>query len=76
MRKAGIRGCMRRRKWRTARCDPPATPAPDLVNRNLRATAPNRLWTADDITYVETDEGFLHLALVLNVYPRRIVGRA
>jgi putative transposase len=43
------------------------------VNRNFRATAPYRLWTAD-ITYVKTDEGFLHLAFVLDVYSRRIVG--
>jgi putative transposase len=48
-------------------------PAPDLVNRNFAATAPDRLWTAD-ITYVKTDEGFLHLAFVLDVYSRRIVG--
>ena len=73
MRKAGIRGCMRRRKRRTTHRDPLATPAPDLVNRNFCATAPDRLWTAD-ITYVKTNEGFLHLAFVLDVYSRRIVG--
>jgi putative transposase len=73
MRKAGLRGCMRGRKRRTTRRDPHAVPAPDLVNRNFAATAPNRLWTAD-ITYVKTDEGFLHLAFVLDVYSRRIVG--
>jgi transposase InsO family protein len=56
-------------------CDPRAVPAPDLVKRGfLRATSPNRLWTAD-ITYVPTDEGFLlYLAFVLDVYSRRIVG--
>jgi putative transposase len=74
MRKAGLRGCMRGRKKRTTcRRDPRATPAPDLVNRNFSATAPDRLWTAD-ITYLKTDEGFLHLAFVLDVYSRRIVG--
>lgn len=73
MRKAGIRGCVRGKKRRTTRRDPRATPAPDLVRRNFRATAPDRLWTAD-ITYVKTDEGFLHLAFVLDVYSRRIVG--
>ena len=75
MRKAGIRGCARGRSKRTTRRDPRATPAPDLVNRNLRASAPDRLWTAD-ITYVKTDEGFLHLAFVLDVYSRKIVGWA
>ncbi len=73
MRRAGLRGCMRGRKKRTTRRDPLATPAPDLVRRNFRATAPDRLWTAD-ITYVKTDEGFLHLAFVLDVYSRKVVG--
>ena len=43
------------------------------MNRDFRATAPDRLWTAD-ITYLRTEEGFLHLAFVLDVYSRRIVG--
>jgi putative transposase len=73
MRRAGVRGCMRGRKKRTTRRDPRATPAPDLVERNFAATAPDRLWTAD-ITYVKTEEGFLYLAFVLDVYSRRIVG--
>ena len=73
MREAGIRGCMRGRKKRTTRRDPRATPAPDLVNRNFRATAPNKLWTAD-ITYLRTNEGFLYLAFVLDVYSRKVVG--
>ncbi len=73
MREAGIRGCVRGRKKRTTRRDPRATSAPDLVNRHFTATAPDRLWTAD-ITYLRTDEGFLHLAFVLDVYSRRIVG--
>lgn len=73
MRRAGLRGCMRGRKRRTTRCDPRAVPAADLVKRNFRAPAPDKLWTAD-ITYLRTDEGFLHLAFVLDVYSRRIVG--
>ncbi len=73
MRKAGLRGCMRGPKRRTTRRDPLAAPAPDLVGRNFAATAPDRLWTAY-ITYVNTDEGFLYLAFVLDVYSRRIVG--
>lgn len=73
MREAGLRGCVRGRKRQTTRCDPHAAPAPDLVGRNFRATAPDKLWTAD-ITYLHTDEGFLHLAFVLDVYSRRIVG--
>ncbi len=75
MRKAGIRGCARGRKKRTTRRDPRATPASDLVNRDFRAAAPDHLWTAD-ITYLKTDEGFLHLAFVLDVCSRKIVGWA
>ena len=50
-------------------------PAPDLVERNFSATAPNRLWVAD-ITYIPTWAGFLYLAVVLDVFSRRIVGWA
>jgi len=73
MRRAGLRGCMRARKKRTTLRDSRAVPAPDLVKRDFHATAPDRLWTAD-ITYLKTDEGFLYLAFVLDVYSRRIVG--
>src|SRR3712207_5411946 len=75
MRRAGLRGCMRGRKRRTTRLDPRAVHAADLVKRDFTATSPNRLWTAD-ITCVPTDEGFLYLAFVLDVYSRRIVGWA
>ncbi|CAA9396568.1 MAG: Mobile element protein [uncultured Rubrobacteraceae bacterium] len=75
MRRAGIRGCVRGKKRRTTRRDPRAIPAPDLVNRDFRAAGPDRLWTAD-ITYLRTGEGFLHLAFVLDVYSRKIVGWA
>ena len=64
---------MRGKKRRTTRRDPRATPAADLVGKDFSATAPDRLWTPD-ITYIGTKEGFLHLAFVLDVYSRRIVG--
>ncbi len=54
---------------------PDAAPAPDLVRREFTAPAPDRLWVAD-ITYVPTWMGFLYLAVVLDVYSRRIVGWA
>src|SRR6202035_1415312 len=43
--------------------------------RNFTAAAPNRIWLAD-ITYVETDQGWLYLATVMDLYSRRIVGWA
>ena len=74
MRKDGLRGCMRgRTRKHTTRQDPLAIPAADLVKRNFTAPAPNRIWTAD-ITYMSTEEGFLYLAFILDVYSRRVVG--
>jgi putative transposase len=61
------------RRKHTTRQDPLAIPAPDLVGRNFCATAPDRLWTAD-VTYLPTDEGFLYLAFILDVYSRKVVG--
>jgi putative transposase len=74
MKCAGLEGVSRRRKYRSTR-DKDARPAPDLVEREFVATAPNQLWVAD-ITYVPTWAGFLYLAVVLDVYSRRIVGWA
>ena len=73
MRRAGLQGCQRGRKKRTTRRDKHAVPAADLVRRNFCTTAPNRIWTAD-ITYVHTQEGFLYLAFILDIYSRRVVG--
>ena len=74
MRKAAaLQGCIRGRRKRKTRRDKHATPAPDLLKRNFAAAAPNRVWTAD-ITYVGTQEGFLYLAFILDVYSRRVVG--
>jgi putative transposase len=73
MRKAGLQGCMRGRRKRTTRRDKHAVPAADLVKRDFYAIAPDKLWTAD-ITYVHTQEGFLYLAFILDVYSRSIVG--
>jgi putative transposase len=75
MRLVGIAGCHRRRaRIRTTRRDPAAPPAPDLVQRVFAAAAPNALWVGD-ITYVPTEqEGFLFLAVILDVFSRRVVG--
>jgi transposase InsO family protein len=76
MRHHGIRAIMARpRRMRTtdSRHDFPI--APNLIERNFTASAPNRIWLAD-ITYVETDQGWLYLAAVMDLYSRRIVGWA
>lgn len=73
MREAGIAGVSRRRKVRTTRRDISVRPAPDLVERDFTAVRPDQLWVAD-ITYVPTRSGFLYLAVVLDVWSRRVVG--
>jgi putative transposase len=70
----GLQGAFLRKRWRcSTRQDPRATPAPDLVDRNFTAPAPNRLWVAD-ISRIPTGEGPLWLASVRDGFSRRIVG--
>ena len=75
MRKAGLRGVQKRRFRCTTRAGAPEQWVPDLVERQFVADRPNALWVAD-VTYVPTAEGFLYLAVVLDVFSRLIVGWA
>ena len=72
---AGLEGVSRRRGTKTTVRGEDARPAPDLVDRDFRATGPDQLWVAD-ITYIPTWAGFLYLAVVLDVWSRRVVGWA
>ena len=75
MRESGLAGVSRRRGTRTTRGDRSQRAAPDRVERQFRADAPNRIWVAD-ITYVPTWTGFIYLAIVLDVFSRKVVGWA
>jgi transposase InsO family protein len=76
MRRHGIRAIMARpRRVRTTDSRHGHPIAPNLLNRNFSAAAPNRIWLTD-ITYVETGQGWLYLAAVMDLYSRRIVGWA
>ena len=75
MREAGLAGVSRRRGTRTTCPEPGRLAAPDRVERVFRADAPDRIWVAD-ITYVPTATGFLYLAIVLDVFSRKVVGWA
>jgi len=75
MREMKLRGACRRKFITTTQRDANARPAPDLVNRQFVADAPDRLWVAD-ATYTPTWAGFLYLAVVLDVFSRRVVGWA
>jgi putative transposase len=75
MRQAGLKGVQKRRFRRTTRPGDPEHFVPDLVQRQFTADRPNALWLAD-VTYVPTEEGWLYLAAVLDVFSRYIVGWA
>lgn len=75
MRIHGLRGVCRRRYQVTTKRDLRQRPAPDLVNRQFVADEPNHLWVAD-ATFVPTGVGFIYLAIVLDVWSRRVVGWA
>ena len=75
MRGAGVRGVSRRKRVVTTQRAVARRPAPDLVQRAFTAAGPNRLWVAD-ITYIPTLAGWLYLAVVLDVWSRRVVGWA
>jgi putative transposase len=75
MRKAGLRGVQRGKPVFTTVSDPAAARPADLVNRQFKAAAPNRLWVAD-ITFVRTWQGFCYTAFVTDACSRKIVGWA
>ena len=76
IRAASIQGISKRRGFTvTIHRDKRQAPANDLVSRRFHASGPNQLWVAD-MTYVPTWMGFLYLAVVIDVWSRRVVGWA
>jgi putative transposase len=73
MRELGLRGVRRGQPVITTRPDRQSERAPDLVERDFHAEAPNRLWVVD-LTYVPVWTGTVFTAFVSDVYSRRIVG--
>jgi len=73
MRELGLRGVVRGKKVRTTWPDDVSPRPTDLVERQFRAQAPNRLWVAD-LTYVKTHSGWVYVAFVIDVFSRCIVG--
>ena len=70
----GLQGCRRGRIWvRTTEGDDRLDRPADLVERQFRAPAPNRLWVAD-LTYVKTHTGWVYVAFVVDVFSRMVVG--
>jgi putative transposase len=73
MRRAGLRGVVRGKTWKTTFPDLTSPRPFDLVDRNFTVSAPNRLWVAD-LTYVRTWSGFVYVAFVIDAYSRMILG--
>ena len=76
MRYHGIRAIMvKPRRCRTTDSAHGFPISPNLLDRKFSAAALNQIWLAD-ITYIETGQGWLYLAAVIDLYSRRIVGWA
>ncbi|MFE9804339.1 IS3 family transposase [Streptomyces goshikiensis] len=73
MRELGIAGAVRGKKAITTVPDDSVERAPDLVDRDFVASAPNRCWVAD-FTYVKTWSGIVYVAFVVDTFSHRIVG--
>lgn len=73
MAKSGIQAKIRRRFRTTSRRDPKAGYAPDKLQRHFVADRPHEVWMSD-ITYLWTEEGWLYLAVVLDLFSRTVVG--
>ena len=75
MREEGLRGRRRRRFRRTTKANPNHPVATNELARCFHTTAPNQAWVSD-ISYLWTSEGWLYLAVVIDLYSRRVVGWA
>jgi transposase InsO family protein len=75
MKKLGVVAKMKKRFKVTTRANPKAIPAPNLLQQDFTAEKPNQRWVAD-FTSIATQEGWLYVAAVLDLFSRRIVGLA
>ena len=73
MRNARLRGIPKRRYKVTTQRDPRHEVATNLIEQDFTAKQPNQRWAAD-ITYVATHQGWLYLAVVMDLYSRKIIG--
>ena len=75
MRENGLIGRRKRRFRRTTDSKHTSPIAPNVVARDFEPEAPNQVW-AGDVTYIATAEGWCYLAVLLDLYSRRVVGWA
>jgi transposase InsO family protein len=75
MRESGLRGRAKRRFVCTTDSNHALPVAPNLLGRRFEVDAPNRVWVGD-VTYIPTASGWLYLAILLDLFSRRVVGWA
>lgn len=73
MSEMGLQGRQKRRYKATTDSRHSLPVATNVVSRNFTATAPNKVWTSD-LTYIDTAEGWLYLAVVLDLFNREVIG--
>jgi transposase InsO family protein len=73
MREAGLTARRKRRRVQTTRREPSHPVAPHVLERDFTAAEPNTKWVTD-ITYIPTTQGWLYLAVILDLYSRAVVG--
>ena len=73
MREKGLRGAQKRRFRRTTDSRHSLPVAPNLLARRFDPISSDRVW-AGDVTYVQTEQGWLYLAVLLDLFSRRVVG--
>lgn len=73
MRKNGIAAKIYRKYKITTQSDHRRTVTENILSRRFKREGPNEVWTSD-ITYIRTEEGWLYLAVVMDVYSRKIIG--
>lgn len=73
MKELGIKAKTKRRFKATTNSKHNLPVAPNLLDQNFEVTAPNKVW-ASDITYIATEEGWLYLAVCMDLYSRLVVG--
>lgn len=72
-RSAGIRAQIGYKRKKGSYGGKPAIVAPNQLNQKFEVSSPDRIWVTD-ITYIKTNEGWLYLAVVIDLYSRRVIG--
>ena len=73
MQRLGLKGIQAKKFKRTTDSNHDKPVAPDLIEQDFTALVPNQKWVSD-LTYVWTDEGWLYLAVIMDLYSRAIIG--